>query len=120
MIWSDPEATGLSMLDRAVIDGLFPADLPEPEHWEQHYPPRQLPEGAQVTRFCPSPTGFMHIGGVYVATIDRDIAAHSGGVYLVRVEDTDQSREVEGALVQFARAIDYFGIPSDENDQQGS
>jgi glutamyl-tRNA synthetase len=108
------------MLDRAVIDGLFPTDLPESEHWEQHYPPRQLPEGAQVTRFCPSPTGFMHIGGVYVATIDRDIAAHSGGVYLVRVEDTDQSREVEGALVQFARAIDYFGIPSDEDDRQGS
>ena len=108
------------MLDRAVIDGLFPADLPEPEHWEQHYPPRQLPEGAQVTRFGPSPTGFVHIGGVYVATIDRDIAAHSGGVYLVRVEDTDQSREVEGALVQFARAFDYFGIPSDEDDRQGS
>lgn len=108
------------MLDRAVIDGLFPADLPEPQHWEQRYPPRQLPEGAQVTRFGPSPTGFVHIGGVYVATIDRDIAAHSGGVYLVRVEDTDQSREVEGALAQFARAFDYFGIPPDEDDQQGS
>ena len=108
------------MLDRAVIDGLFPADLPEPQHWEQRYPPRQLPEGAQVTRFGPSPTGFVHIGGLYVATIDRDIAAHSGGVYLVRVEDTDQSREVEGALVQFARAFDYFGITSDEDDRQGS
>ena len=108
------------MLDRAVIDGLFPADLPEPQHWEQRYPPRQLPEGAQVTRFGPSPTGFVHIGGVYVATIDRDIATHSGGVYLVRVEDTDQSREVEGALVQFARAFDYFGLPPDEDDPQGS
>jgi glutamyl-tRNA synthetase len=108
------------MLDRTVIDTLFPADLPEPGHWEQRYPPRQLPEGAQVTRFAPSPTGFVHIGGVYVATIDRDIAAHSGGVYLVRVEDTDQSREVEGALDQFARAFDYFGIPSDEDDEHGS
>jgi glutamyl-tRNA synthetase len=108
------------MLDRAVIDALFPADLPESEHWEQRYSPRQLLEGAQVTRFGPSPTGFVHIGGVYVATIDRDIAAHSGGVYLVRVEDTDQSREVEGALGQFARAFDYFGIPSDENDDHGS
>jgi glutamyl-tRNA synthetase len=107
------------MLDRAVIDGLFPADLPEPEHWEQHYPPRQLPPGAQVTRFGPSPTGFVHIGGIYVATIDRDIAAHSGGVYLVRVEDTDQSREVEGALAQFTRAFDYFGILSDEDDRHG-
>jgi glutamyl-tRNA synthetase len=108
------------MLDRAVIDALFPIDLPEPGHWEQRYPPRQLPEGAQVTRFGPSPTGFVHIGGVYVATIDRDVAAHSGGVYLVRVEDTDRSREVEGALAQFARAFDYFGIPSGEDDEHGS
>ncbi|MGH3826214.1 MAG: glutamate--tRNA ligase [Pseudonocardiaceae bacterium] len=107
------------MLDRVVIDALFPTDLPEPEHWEQRYPPRRLPESAQVTRFGPSPTGFVHIGGVYVATLDRDIAAHSGGVYLVRVEDTDQSREVEGALAQFARAFDYFGIPPDEDDERG-
>lgn len=105
------------MPDRAVIDPLFPADLPEPEHWEQHYPPRQLPDGAQVTRFGPSPTGFVHIGGVYVATIDRDIATHSGGVYLVRVEDTDQSREVGGALAQFARAFEYFDLHPDESDE---
>ena len=111
--------TDLPMLDRAVIDALFPADLPEPEHWEQRYPPRQLPAGAQVTRFGPSPTGFVHIGGIHVATIDRDIAQHSGGVYLVRVEDTDQSREVEGALAQFARAFAYFGIPPDEDDEYG-
>jgi len=108
------------MLDRVVIDALFPADLPEPAHWEQRYPPRQLPEGAQVTRFGPSPTGFVHIGGVYVASIDRDVAAHSGGVYLVRVEDTDQSREVEGALAQFARAFDYFGIRPDEDEEHGN
>ncbi|MGH3812662.1 MAG: glutamate--tRNA ligase [Pseudonocardiaceae bacterium] len=104
------------MLDRAVIDALLPADLPEPEHWELQYPPRQLPEGAQVTRFGPSPTGFVHIGGIYVATIDRDIATHSSGIYLVRVEDTDQSREVEGALDQFARAFDYFDLRPDESD----
>jgi glutamyl-tRNA synthetase len=108
------------MLDRAVIDALFPADLPEPAHWEQRYPPRSLPDGAQVTRFGPSPTGFVHIGGVYVATIDTDIARNSGGVYLVRVEDTDQTREVEGALEQFARAFEYFGIPSDEDDETGA
>jgi glutamyl-tRNA synthetase len=104
------------MLDRAVIDGLFPADLPEPGYWQERYPPRQLPEGAQVTRFGPSPTGFVHIGGIYTATIDRDVAAHSGGVYLVRVEDTDQSREVEGALAQFDRAFGYFDLHPDESD----
>ncbi len=108
------------MLDRAVVDRLFPADLPEAEVWEQEFPERGLAEGAKVTRFGPSPTGFVHIGGIYVATIDRDIASNSGGVYLVRVEDTDQSREVEGALDQFARAFEYFGISSDEDVDHGT
>ncbi|WP_405071048.1 glutamate--tRNA ligase family protein [Kribbella sp. NBC_01510] len=108
------------MLDRAVVDRLFPADLPEVEVWEQEFPERGLAEGAKVTRFGPSPTGFVHIGGIYVATIDRDIASNSGGVCLVRVEDTDQSREVEGALDQFARAFEYFGISSDEDVDHGT
>ncbi|WP_370962771.1 glutamate--tRNA ligase [Amycolatopsis sp. cg9] len=107
------------MLDRAVIDALFPADLPEPGHWEERYPARQLPEGALVTRFGPSPTGFVHIGGVYVATIDQDVARRSGGRYLVRVEDTDQSREVEGALEQFERGFRYFHLAADEDSARG-
>ena len=57
------------MLDRALIDSLFPADLPEPAHWEERYPARSLPDGARVTRFAPSPTGFVHIGGIYTAVI---------------------------------------------------
>ncbi|REF35349.1 glutamate--tRNA ligase [Thermasporomyces composti] len=104
------------MLERAEIDALFPPDLPEPEYWERRYPPRQLPEGAKVTRFGPSPTGFVHIGGVYVAMIDRAVAHATGGRYLVRVEDTDQSRLVEGALEQFDRAFEHFGISPDEGD----
>src|SRR5260370_519088 len=84
------------MLDQSVIGSLFPAGLPGPEHWERRYPPRALPDAAEVTRFCPSPTGYVHIGGVYVATIDVDVARHSGGTYLVRIEDTDQAR-VAGA-----------------------
>ena len=107
------------MLSRAIVDSLFPPDLPEPEHWEQRYPPRDLPEGAQVTRFSPSPTGFLHIGGVYVATIDVDVARHSGGRYLVRLEDTDQARVTEGAAEQFAEAFAYFSIGPDEDDQTG-
>jgi glutamyl-tRNA synthetase len=102
------------MLDRALVDSLFPADLPDPAHWEWHYPPRELPEGAQVTRFAPSPTGFVHIGGVYTAMIAKDVAHRSGGTYFVRVEDTDQSREVAGVADQFERAFHYFGIESDE------
>jgi glutamyl-tRNA synthetase len=107
------------MLARAEIDALFPADLPGPEHWESRFPPRDLPAGAQVTRFSPSPTGFLHIGGVYTAMISKAIAAQSGGPYLLRVEDTDQSREVEGALEQFARAFAYFSIEPTEFDGHG-
>jgi glutamyl-tRNA synthetase len=102
------------MLDRALVDSLFPPDLPEPGHWELRYPPRELPESAWVTRFAPSPTGFVHIGGVYTAMIAKDLARHSGGVYFVRIEDTDQAREVAGVAAQFGRAFEYFGIESDE------
>ncbi len=102
-----------------MIDQLFPADLPSPAHWEQRYPPRDLPEGALVTRLGPSPTGYMHIGTIYMAMIDLDIAHRSGGRYLLRIEDTDQAREVEGALDQFARAFRYFGLPPDEEESRG-
>ncbi len=105
------------MLSQHLIDSLFPPDLNDPEHWERRYPPRDLPEGAEVTRFSPSPTGFLHIGGVYVATVDVDVARHSGGRYLVRLEDTDQARVTEGAAEQFAEAFAYFSIGPDEDDQ---
>ena len=107
------------MLDRDEIDALFPADLPAPEDWERRYPPRELPPGAMVTRFGPSPTGFAHLGGVYVAVLDKDLAAHSGGVYLIRVEDTDQLRTVEGAVELIDSAFGHFGVGSDETDPTG-
>jgi glutamyl-tRNA synthetase len=107
------------MLSQDVVDSLFPPDLPEPDHWERLYPPRDLPGEAKVTRFAPSPTGFLTIGGVYAATIDADVARQSGGVYLVRLEDTDQARVVEGAAAQFAEAFEYFSIGPDEDDQTG-
>src|ERR1700722_2357933 len=107
------------MPDHTMIDSLFPADLPVPRHWEERYPPRGLPDGAEVTRLGPSPTGSLHIGGVYVATINADVARHSGGVYLVRIEDTDQARLVEGAREQFAEAFSYFRIEPDEDDATG-
>jgi glutamyl-tRNA synthetase len=107
------------MLSPAVIDSLFPADLPSPEHWEERYPPRDLPPGAQVTRFGPSPTGYLHIGGVYVAMIDADLARQSGGTYLLRIEDTDQARVTEGAVDQFADGLTYFTISPTEDDLSG-
>lgn len=107
------------MLSPELIDSLFPEDLPGPEHWEERYPPRNLPPGAEVTRFSPSPTGYLHIGGVYVAMIDADLARQSGGTYLLRIEDTDQARVTEGAVDQFADALTYFTISPTEDDLSG-
>jgi glutamyl-tRNA synthetase len=107
------------MLSPTVINSLFPEDLPGPEHWEERYPPRDLPPEAQVTRFGPSPTGYLHIGGVYAAMIDADLARQSGGVYLLRIEDTDQARITEGAVDQFADGLTYFTISPTEDDLSG-
>ena len=82
-------------------------------------PGADVAQGAKVTRFGPSPTGFLHIGAVYTAMIDRDVATHSDGVYLLRVEDTDTAREVQGAVEQFNRAFDYFRIQPDETQGTG-
>ena len=98
------------MLTTELINSLFDPALPEASYWESHYPPRDLPAGAIVTRFGPSPTGFLHTGGVYIATLGKNLAHHSGGVYFVRIEDTDQTREVAGSREQFARAFKYFSV----------
>ena len=99
-----------------LIGRLLPPVLHEPEHWEKTYCQRELPADADVTRFGPSPTGFVHIGGIYTAMISRSVAHANGGTYLVRIEDTDQNREVEGAVDQFDRAFEYFDVTSDEHD----
>ncbi|MBO0803462.1 MAG: glutamate--tRNA ligase [Nocardiopsaceae bacterium] len=108
-----------SPLSRDLIDSLFPPALPEPAHWEERYPPRGLPAGAEVTRFAPSPTGWLHIGGIFTASVNLAIARQSGGTYLLRVEDTDQSRFEEGALAQFEAGFGYFGIRADESELEG-
>jgi len=107
------------MLEPHEVDSLFPADLPEPGEWEQRYPPRGLPADGLVTRLAPSPTGFIHLGGIYAAMIDVAVAHQSGGRYFVRVEDTDQAREVAGAYAQFERAFAYFRVIPDEGDGSG-
>jgi glutamyl-tRNA synthetase len=104
------------MLSPELIDSLFPAGLRLAAHWAERYPPRSLPAGAQVTRFAPSPTGWLHIGAVYTAGVNLDIARQSGGRYLLRIEDTDQERFEEGALEQFEAGFAYFGIEPDESD----
>ncbi len=80
---------------KELISLIFPNDLLNPETLEEKYPQRILPHRAIVTRFAPSPTGFIHIGGVYIAVLGKDITLHSEGVFFIRIEDTDQKRKVD-------------------------
>lgn len=93
---------------------LFPQITETPADIEARYPARQLPEGAKVTRLAPSPTGYMHIGGVYQAMIDERLAHQSGGVFYLRIEDTDARREVSGAAEALLRTLETYGIRPDE------
>ena len=93
---------------------LFPDVKETPEDIEARYPARELPEGAKVTRFAPSPTGFIHLGGIYGATIDERLAHQSGGVFYLRIEDTDAKREVEGAAEALIKTLAEYGLHFDE------
>ena len=93
---------------------LFPQVTKTPADVEAEYPPRELPEGAKVTRFAPSPTGFVHCGGLFPATIAERLAHQSGGVFYLRIEDTDAKREVAGAAEGLIRTLARYGICFDE------
>ena len=93
---------------------LFPNITKTPAELEAQYPPRQLPEGAKVTRFAPSPTGFVHFGGLFPTTIGERLAHQSGGIFYLRIEDTDAKREVEGAAEGLIKTLSHYGIHFDE------
>lgn len=99
-----------------LCDILFPDlfSLPTLGEIEKKYPARSLSAGAMVVRFAPSPTGFMHLGAVYAALINRRFAAQTGGVFFLRIEDTDQKRQVEGAFEIIVRALGRYGVAPDE------
>lgn len=97
-----------------LAEVLFPDILKTPEDMEKRFPERELPEGACVTRIGPSPTGFVHLGNLYNAIIAERLAHQSGGVFYLRIEDTDNKREVEGAVGTLIDAMAYFGVRFDE------
>ncbi len=102
------------MDQKKLADLLFSEELKTPEEYEAMYPLRNLPEGAMVTRLGPSPTGFMHLGNLYGAFVDERLAHQSGGVFFLRIEDTDDKRFVEGAVEVIISSLDFFGIRFDE------
>jgi len=93
-----------------LANTIFPSIDKEPEYYISKYPKRNLKEGAKVTRYAPSPTGFQHIGGVFSALIDERIATQSEGVFYLRIEDTDQKREVAGAIEDTINTMHKFGL----------
>ena len=98
-----------------LAEALIPDENVKPlEYYEQQYPERDLPKGAQVTRLAPSPTGFMHLGNLYVALANERVAHQSGGVFYLRIEDTDEKRKVEGAVEVIHESLKYFGVKFDE------
>ncbi len=97
-----------------LADLLLPRVTDKPEKYEAMYPPRNLPEGARVVRVAPSPTGYLHLGTLFVSLINRLVADSTGGVFFTRIEDTDKKREVAGGIADIIGGIKRFGIKIDE------
>ena len=84
------------------------------EYYEELYPARNLPEGARVTRFAPSPTGYLHFGGLYAGFASKLTAQATDGVFMLRIEDTDKKREVEDGVTGIVTGLKAFGVSPDE------
>lgn len=97
-----------------IADLLFPHVTMTVQEVEAKFPPRELSEGAKVTRFSPSPTGFLHLGGMYQAMINERLAHQSGGLFYLRIEDTDAKRKVEGAEAALIKTLADYQVYFDE------
>ena len=104
---------------KALAERLLPGQYLPLEEYEKIYPPRSLPQGAEVTRLAPSPTGFIHLGNLFVAIANERIAHQSGGIMYLRIEDTDEKRRVDGAVEAVKNALKYFSIRFDEGAEIG-
>ena len=102
------------MDNNKLAELLFPLISKEPADYERIFPERILPQGAKVTRLGPSPTGFIHLGNLYGAFVDERLAHQSGGVFFLRIEDTDDKRQVEGAVEAIISSLEFFGVKFDE------
>ena len=99
---------------------LLPSIDKTPDYYENLYPARNLPEGARVTRIAPSPTGYLHLGTLFAALVNRITATSTGGVFYTRIEDTDKKREIEGGIEDIIDGLNRFGITIDEGFVSGA
>ena len=107
-------------MDSKDLANLIFPDVKDISFYEEKYKKRELPEGAIVTRFAPSPTGFVHIGGLYQAEIAKKLAKQTGGVFFVRIEDTDQKREIENGAEEIFKALKDYDLSPDEAEYSDS
>ncbi|OGR51713.1 MAG: glutamate--tRNA ligase [Elusimicrobia bacterium GWA2_62_23] len=101
-------------MNERLADLLFPDVSELPDSIEKKYPARDLPPDAAVTRFAPSPTGFLHIGGVFAALISERLAHQTGGIFYLRIEDTDKKREMAGGVAGIVEAFQRLAFKIDE------
>ncbi len=104
----------------ALAELLLPNIDKTPDFYENLYPARNLPEGARVVRVAPSPTGYLHLGTLFAALVNRITATSSGGVFFTRIEDTDKKREIEGGIENIIDGLNRFGITIDEGFFSGT
>ena len=107
------------MNNKELADLIFP-DVKDYTYYEEKYPERNLPEGAQVVRVAPSPTGFIHIGGLFQGLLAKKIAEQTGGVFFVRIEDTDQKRKIDNGVEEILNAFEKYGLSPDETVGKGN
>jgi glutamyl-tRNA synthetase len=93
---------------------VFPHVTKTPDDFQRQYPPRDLPDAAKVTRFAPSPTGFVHIGSLMTSLVDKLVARQSGGVFFLRIEDTDKKREQDRSIEEIVQNLNNFDLTPDE------
>lgn len=103
-----------NLLREELANLIFPNINETIDDLKAKYPERNLQEGAKVTRFAPSPTGFLHTGSLFTSLVAYKIARDSGGVFYTRLEDTDTKREVEGSGVHLLDQLHEFGIIPNE------
>ena len=102
------------MTRKEYADFLLPNVEHTKEYYEELYKERNLPSDAIVTRFAPSPTGFVHIGHLFTSFVARRFASQTGVICLLRIEDTDQKRQVENGINQIIEDLKNYGIEFDE------
>ena len=107
------------MTDKEYSNFLIPNVEYDWTYYEEKYPKRNLEDGAMVTRFAPSPTGFVHMGSLYTSFSDLQLAKQTNGVAYLRIEDTDQKRQVENGIEGIIKDFESLGITWDEGPTQG-